>query len=239
MLTFKEMKLQVFRRENGDGMIALFADKRMDLKDDDRHNNKVAGLKYLSFFMTYEEFTGLFSGKLGSVNDIGHNVRRNGEMFTFYDLDFSTHTYGNMIVPFVVLDIPFHICSILLKRVDEMLSTCENGGERKDIDLSYEERKQWMDTYGQGKGEITIDISSSSTLEAYTERLMQGSESFYKNVEQLGNIARNTTYKSDDVGVVQLSKDWDGFYFRILTPEGKCTMNGGIVLHGDTWSIHT
>ncbi len=235
MLAFKNMHLTVYKRNNGEGMVALEAQEPREEGE---------GVKYLSFYFTLDEFNGLFTGKLGSCNDIGHNVRSmGGEVFTFYDMEFSSQSRGVMKVPFVNVNIPRYVSRVLMRVVRMTLRHCEPDGKRKRVELSHANRERWLRQYGQGTGKVEIDVTSPESAAFFTDCRTHGGETFTRCIEGLKNIARNTTYRHTDVGTVKLSKDWDGFYFKIITPRGSCTLNGGVINHGrdggHDWSTHT
>jgi len=239
MLAFKNMHLTVYKRDNGEGMVALEArEPAVEVKSSDD------GIRYLSFYMRLQEFEDLMDGKASSLTDISHNVRRMGELYTFYDLEFGApHTFGAMKAPYVNIMLPHYVTRILRRAVRMTLRHCEPGGERKSVEVSVLNRERWLRQYGQGTGKVEIDVASPEGAAFFTECRTHGGETFTRCIENLKAIARNTTYRHTDVGTVKLSKDWDGFYFRIITPRGSCSLNGGVINHGrdgeHSWSTHT
>lgn len=232
MLTFCEMHLTVFRRESGEEMVAFNASKPTVPED--------GGLSYLSFYMTGEEFTGLLTGKINAVNDLGHNVRRSGELYTFFDLDFPSRSAGVMKVPYANVQIAHYTARILVRAVRLAWRKAEPGGERIRIELPYHVRGRWALRYGQGTGKVEVDHGDRAF---YDECGAIGGESFERCMANLRAIAQNQTYRATDTAKVVLRKDWDGFYFRILSPRGQCVLNGGVINHGrdgaPSWSTHT
>ena len=258
MLTFKDMRLEVYRRANGEGMVALLAenptvgteaDEADRLAwDEGRYGCNTAGIRYLSFYFTHEEFTGLLTGKLSGCNDCSHNVRAFGELLTFYDLEFSRETRGRVTVPFVNLHIPHYVGKFLVRAVQHTLAKCVPDGDRITFSIPWATRERWMRLYGQGTGSVVLDVVDGypkidAVRDFYAECEQKGGETFARCVENLKAIGLNSTYRHTDTATVKLSKDLDGWYFRILRPDGRCTLNGGVVNHGrdgkHDWSTHT
>ena len=236
MLTFKHFKFTVYKRENGEGMVVLDA-------HNDRDEPRREGINYLSFYFTHKEFTDLFEGRTSSCNDCGHNVRRVSEIFTFYDMDFPSAPSGVMHIPFVNLTIPAHVQGILLRVVKARLRACQPGGERLDVVLPMAARERWLRRYGQGRGRVELNIPEGHKIFFDACATNDTSGTFARCMDTLNRIAANATWRWTDVATVQLTKDWDGFYFRILRPDGRCTLNGGVINHGrdgkHDWSTHT
>jgi hypothetical protein len=234
MITFKRMSLEVYKRANGEGMIALHASEPLVGTE---------GIRYLSFYFTHEEFSGVLVGRLSGCSDCSHNLRRFGELYTFYDMEFSRHVRGVMHVPFVNVSIPRYVAKILDRVVRMALRGCEPDGGRITVELSFATRERWMRQYGQGTGKVNVDVSDEKSAAFFTEMCTHGGETFARCIENLKDIARNTTYRHTDVGTVKLFKDYDGFYFCIITPRGSQGLNGGVINHGRDgkydWSTHT
>jgi len=249
MLTFRDMRLTVYKRDSGLGMVALEA--RDPTVGNPESPTSEAGIRCLSFYFTLSEFEGLLRGRLSGCNDLGHNVRRIGECYTFYDMEFSTKARGVMHVPFVNLQIPHHVGLILLRAVCMVLRHCKPEGNgnydpRREIVLSYATRDRWMRVYGQGTGEARLEFRSQDAADLYDFCLDKGGKPFKERIEQLLQIAKNGTWKRGEVGTVTLCgalHDPSGFDFGIYLPNGKMSMNGGLINHsrdgGHDWSIHT
>jgi hypothetical protein len=246
MTEFKFMYLSAYTTYRGRGdhrvierMVSIHA-------DDGRDAERTDGMNYVSFFMTEEEFTGVMKGEIGAVTDIGHNLRVDGERFTFFDLDlgYRHETRGIMRVPYVIMMVPYHVRKILLRAVQRTWNRCLPDGDRLRIDIPLATRERWLSKYGQGKGEVLIDlVNGEKTKEFFDECQAAGGKTFSDCIDRLVAIARNTTFKNNERGVVKLFKDWDGFYFNILGPDGHSRMNGGVINHGrdgtHDWSTHT
>lgn len=227
------------------------ASRKTDVHTDYCASKRQAGINFLSFYMAETEFNGLFTGKLGACNDIGHNLRASGEHWTFFDLEFPRETRGVAQVPYVVVNFPHYVQKILHRAVRLALCQCDRDPEperenRVVIEIPWSVRERWMRRYGNSKGQVQIDVSPSASeflRECATKAADLNDTTFVRCMEHLDAIARNTTYKSDEVGVVKLSKDMDGFYFEIYTPKGRRTLNGGVINHGRDgkvdWSLHT
>jgi hypothetical protein len=265
MIDFQNMHLSVFRSKRGknaagedviEGMVSLHARDHVD-GDAPRESEygRSLGLNYLSFYFTQKEFEDIFQQRTFSANDIGHNVRAAGEHWTFYDLEFSAKARGMLQVPFVVVEIPYIVQRILLRMVRRAWAKCVPDGDRIEIVLPMVTRQRWLKTYGCGKGEAKLKFrewedrvtTSAGEQVTKTQAFMleceaAAGEKFKERVESLLTIARNQTIKRSETAHVEISKDWDGFYFQILRPDGKRTMNGGLINHGrdgqHDWSIH-
>ena len=247
MNVFKEMHLTVYRRaadklhSDGEGMVVVNAGDPLVGDTDPKKYSSEVGIQYLSFFMTLDEFVGLMEGRISGCNDIGHNVRAFGDSFTFFDMEFSREQRGVLRVPFVTIQIPRYVRRILLRAVRSTLRKCDPDGDRLRVELPLPLRERWARQYGCGTGKVEVDVGGSGAF--FSECSAKGGETFSRSVEHLKQIALNGTARHTDLGKVHVSKDWDGFYFRIMSPSGRCTMNGGIINHGkggeQSWSLHT
>lgn len=238
MQTFREMHLEVYRRENREAMVSLHAEG-VTVGDPDARSSE-AGIHYLSFYFTHREFTGVMRGELSGCNDIGHNLRACGEMLTFFDMDFPSSARGVMRVPYVNLHVPFHVRRILLRAVNMTLRRCEPGGERLRVGIPFDLRGRWSKQYGQGTGRVEWDVHGK---EFFDECQRDGGATFKRCMDSLHAVGRNGTFRHTDVARVCLSKDADGFYFRVFDAKGNCRLNGGVINHGrdgaHEWSTHT
>lgn len=254
MKNFQEMHLTVYRRgvtnahPEGEGMVAWYAHGPLVGDTDERKYASEVGLQSLSFFMTLDEFEGLMDGRLTGCNDIGHNVRACGDAFTFFDMEFPHDARGVLRVPYVTLSVPYYVRRLLKRVVRMTLRRCAPDGDRLTVKLSPDNRERWARQYGPGTGEVAIDVvdrTEDGLCRAFWEACgTLGGETWERSVDQLRRIAQNGTARHTDVGTVRISKDWDGFYFQILDPSGRRTMNGGLINHGrdgaaPSWSLHT
>ena len=246
MRAFRHMHLEVFRHEKGDGMVALYA---RDPTIGDFYTPMTIGYPYkdtglsgLSIYFSEEEFFGLLDGKIHAHNDCAHNVRRFCELYTFFDMEYSAKNSGVMQVPFVNMQIPHYVARILKRAVKATLKRCEPGGERLQVDLPWATRDRWMRHYGQATGKVAIEVDERCR-DAFDTAVAAHDESFDRCIDNLQRIAKNGTYRHTETGTVKLFHDHAGFYFCILAPDGRRTLNGGVINHGrdgkQDWSTHT
>jgi hypothetical protein len=206
------------------------------------------GLNSVWFCFTAEEFYRVMRESTGTCSDIGHNVRRSGECFTFFDLDFSAQRQGIMHVPFVNVQISYQVCAILARAVRLAFRRVNSPGDSVKIDIPLPLRERWAREYGRGKGSADLDMTpETAAFLAECESAPAPDEEWRtvrSNVDRLIQIAKNNTYRRADRARVRLAKDWDGFYFRIVRPDGSTVLNGGLVNHtrdggSPSWSTHT
>lgn len=207
-----------------------------------------AGLRYISFYFTRQEFTDIVMGRSSSACDIGHNLRAFGDMWTFFDLDFPSKAEGVMQVPYVNLMVPKQAQLIMLKAAKRVWAGLKKNppenrydAPRVSITLSQSWRDRMMRLYGVGKGKVQLDLRGVSELQL--EKECQ-TESFKHAFERVKTIAQNSTRAYFQTATLYISKDREDYYWIARNPKGFTIMNGGIVNHskdGDApdWSCHT
>jgi len=201
---------------------------------------KDSDLYSISFFFTKEEFKKFASGSWSTFIDITYHCQSIGDMALFFSINVPRETYGTMNVPFYSLQFPVFARRIILRAAEKIWA--KNSTDREKIVVDDERSARWVKQYGDGKGEVEVDIVSPETSQLYNEIKDKGGE-FNDRMERLQTIAKNGTIAFFQTGKVRLMKDWDGFTFDIISPKGKSTMFGGLVNHGRDgkfdWSIHT
>lgn len=240
MLTFRELSLEVHRRDTGEGIVAIYS--RGPLVGDPDAYSCEAGIRGLSFYCTEADFVALLTGKVDSLSDGYHGVRRFVESYTFFDMEFPRESRGVLPLPYVRLEIPNAVARVLVRAVRMTLRRCVPNGDRLRVEIPFETRERWVRQYGQGTGEVRFEIPEDQQAR-YRECAATGGPSFKNCIENLERIALNNTWRHTDVSTVYLSKDRNGWYFCIYSPKGARRMNGGVINHGSDgnqdWSTHT
>lgn len=201
-------------------------------------------LSYISFYFTHDEFREFANGR-ESFSDIAHNLRTYGEHCMFFDLPDFVSTHGVAQLPYIRLTIPYFIRNVLLRWAERRWkddASRDYYKPREEILITPERASRWLKLYGQAKGNVRLDMDDL-TRNFLEEKLSEPNSNLRENIDRLVSIARNSTYKFYQTGIVRLSKDWNGFFFNILTPRGLSSLNGGVINHGTKdeprWSIHT
>lgn len=241
MITFRELSLEVHKRDTGEGVVAIYS--RDPLVGDPHAYSSEAGISGLSFYCTEADFVGLLTGKIDSLTDGYHGVRRFCEDYTFINMEFPRESRGVAKVPFVRLNIPHQVARVLVRAVRMTLKGCVPDADRKKIEIPLATRERWMRQYGQATGKVRFEIPEDQHA-YYTRCAVTGGESFANCIDNLERYACNSTWRHTDTSVVRLSKDRNGWYFCIFTPKGNRTLNGGVINHGaaegdQNWSTHT
>jgi len=201
------------------------------------------GLEYINFVFTYEEFVGFFGGKIGAVVDLSHNCKRIGELVMFYDMSFPNENQGLLSVPFANITIPYFVQKMLVKFAEKYHNklSADYDHNTKEIELPLNVRNNLLSKYGQAKGKFVIECVLPEIEEKFNQ--VKDNENFNKALDNLKRIALNGTYSCYETGKVKLFHDFAGFYFKILDPYDRLTMNGGLINHGkdgkNDWSVHT
>jgi len=174
-----------------------------------------------------------------------------GDHWTFYDLDsFPREDTGVLSVPYVRIELPGTFMKAVLRLAERTwrmlrLNMPEENYNRPRVELTLtaERMQRVCQFFGRGKGSVEIDMSDE-TREYLGQRIRE-SDKLVRKIDQVADIARNTTRGRHQTARLSLRKDWDGFDWGAYSPgsNGRCVMNGGIVDHGPKgspdWSIHT
>lgn len=238
------------------------------MSKDAREEEESKGLYNISFYMTREEFTAIVEGRSESVTDITHNLRAVGELWTFYDLDFSTKNAGLMRVPFVNVSFPEFCQRVILKAARQIWKASKEHFEgfkasypkglsyeqtdiiqaRHEIKLSQTRRDNWDRLYGCGKGNVEV-IADEKTLDSIhndTTESYEGERNFADMFGRLRTIALNNTNAFFQTAKLRIYKEYGGksYGWAAYRPNGNCTLNGGLVDYSreegkHDWSIHT
>jgi hypothetical protein len=251
MNTIKSFKFSMWSDKRGYDMCCIEA-RNSSLRSSDLsvRDESETGLRYISFYMTREEFYSLVRGKSSSANDIGHNVRAYGDSWTFYDLDFPRATSGVMSVPFVRIDFPRFVQELLLTIATKAWSLYKqafaNGMEEYDmqracIEFDQKTCDRFVRLYGSGKGKVVLNMSDE-TRENFNKDMENAQ--FRDRVEHLKRIALNSTRGFFDCASVRINGGDGDYYWVAGDPSGRTILNGGLILHSrdsanPEWSIHT
>lgn len=200
------------------------------------------GLRYISFYMTAEEFESVCNYGPVMISDVGHKLECFGDGVMFFDMERPTDTCGQGSFRYYNATFPVFIRKMLLRVARRVWKNGPQDETRTVLNIDPVRFVRWNKLYscGSGRVELLQDDISRNYLE---ERLSENKTNLRENVDRLLLIAKNGTNRFWQTGKVRLSKDWDGFNFNILTPKGKSSLHGGVVDHGKNgkpaWSIHT
>lgn len=213
-----------------------------------RRADDAPGLRRVWFILSDAELEALVRGKQIEFGDGFHRLSVWGDCSTFYDLEWPREDAGSMAVPYLRLDIPrplwryfARVARFIWREQQRAIASGADPYRRPhrvefDVDLALVER--FTRRYGVGRGEVDCRFSDKLREE------MSKRPALVERVEYVKRIARNSTRSIYHRARLDVSDDGSGFYWRALTPRGRCIMNGGIVNHardksGDDWSIHT
>jgi len=201
-----------------------------------------AGLTYLWFVMSREEFLGLTSGRMTAAVDCSHHVHALGDTWRFYDLDFPSADAGSFQVKYYNLTFPRFLQRMLVKvarKVWAYKRATENS-DKQLLEISPARMAKYVRLYGTGSGQVKLD-ATPETL-AQVEKFSEDPK-FVERLEYLKRIARNSTQTFWQTATLYLSADRhddSGLYWTAVRPEGRSIMNGGLVKHRDgEWGVHT
>lgn len=202
---------------------------------------KDSELYSIYFIFSEEEFNRFVRGSWETFVDGFHNCKSVGDLAMFYDINLpKRNAYGIMNVPYYSLQFPTFARKITLRAANKIWA--KNSIERETINVSQERAARWVKQYGQGKGEVELELSNERVVEDYKKAYTAGGN-FQENIDRLKQIAQNGTNAFFQKGKVRLMYDSAGFLFDIVSPKGKATMFGGLINHGRDgnvdWSIHT
>lgn len=198
------------------------------------------GVNYISFLLIGDEWFELFQHG-GTFSD-GYNLLRTfGESWTFYRLDqVPRESSGAMSVPFTRITMPRDIRTRIADDIkDELIAFDAQApnkyGDKDALTIDYSGKlEEWSTEHGQGKGSIEIDADSETRDKLGS---LAGEETFDRCWTTIENLAKNTTHKRSDVGVIQVYRDHGGFFWR------AGGLHGGLINHGSDsepdWSVHT
>ncbi len=189
------------------------------------------------------------------VRDIYRHVAQEGDRWVIYDVSnifCAREVAGKATVNFCILQFPYFAQKVLLKYVDKLvhqLLTLPEEQRREGLILTLDQtrRERWCRLYGQGKGQLQERLEP--VVEEHLARCLQeeqdvGGKSLEFALESLRAMARNSTHTFFETAVLQLWRDYDGFYFEAYRPNSTRIMNGGVIKHKNndgsfTWSVHT
>lgn len=199
------------------------------------------GLRYLTFYMTAGEFETICDYGNIMVSDLAHKLEAYHDVLKFYDMEWPSEKSGSTQVKFYNADFPVFTRKMLLKIAKRVWFNGPQDGTRTELCINPKRFERWSKLYSQASGNVKL-VMDDVSKNYFEERLSEPDNNLRENVDRLLTIAKNGTRRFWHTGKVLLSKDWDGFYFRIIGPNGNCTLNGGVVDHGEKgskWSIHT
>lgn len=193
----------------------------------------------VSFYWTRADFERVVASTPISVDGY-HVCKHDGELWTFLDWEMPRESSGRREVPFRVVTMPYRVQKILLRLARwhfHHLDRAPKGSEH-EVEISLNQRKRLIERYGQAKGSVKVEEHEVTAVER-----AQKDAQLRERLDQLERIARNTTWSKWETATVHLYRDSAGYYFNILTPSGRRSMNGGVINHGTDdkpdWSIHT
>lgn len=200
---------------------------------------------YIWFVMMEKELEEFAQSRFQSTFVDGyHRMDSYGDNVFFYDFECPMVPEGKKTISYISLYLPVFARKILLRAAKRAWKLHrEHKMEEKFIfHISIDKLNKWAKNYRPGSGQVKINMRSNETQNLFDS--YQNQPSFHDMVERLQVIGKNGTSAYWEEGVVDLSKDLDGFFFVIRNPRGRETMHGGLVNHkpnsneGD-WSLHT
>ncbi len=248
MNAYKNVSLSVWRGDCGkkSPMVTLNASNPYDENAEINYRpyDENAEINYNVWFVfTWDEFIAVTSGYSGFYADGYHKLETFGESWTFFDTDnipmapngIAKLRYQRVTMPDRVCDKLRVLASMALVAYDATPEHEYRSKDRVTVDLS-ECLPQWLDEYGQGKGNVFLDCNQT-TAEFIDECSSHGGN-FDAMLDRVKQLARNTTRAKSDTASVQISKDWDGFFWSVPS-----SLHGGLINHGDKdspdWGLHT
>lgn len=206
----------------------------------DSPKEETKGLNSIWFVLTLEEWTTVLRGDHKAYSDGYHKLDVMGDLWTFFDFELPMQSAGVKEVRYLRAEMPRRARETLMLATAVGFRKYDNQepskwGYKKKVTLDLAPYvKEWSERYGQGKGSVYVECSEDAALRLSE---VDGKGNFNDMFDRVKQIARNTTHSVDEVGVVRLYKDMDGFFWR------AGGMHGGLVNHGTEeepyWSIHT
>ena len=203
------------------------------------------GMSNISFYFTDEEMKTFAETAIGTLHDISYRADILIDSVTFYHFEAPYNKSGRMSVPYYSARFPMFARKVLLRMAKRIWKNGPQDETRTEVHIDPAKFAKWDRLFTQGTGTSSLDMDDRSR-QFFEECLVKDNGSFKESVDRLLVIAKNTTYNFLQHGTVKLSKDWDGFFFVILAPNGRQTMHGGVINHGSrdendppSWSTHT
>jgi hypothetical protein len=173
----------------------------------------------------------------GMFCDISHKLETGWGSWLFFNMDPPRDDSGEVQIKFVRYHMPDSACDELLAIVldafeayDTQLPNRWGELDRLELDLSLD-LEVW-NTWGCGTGSVRVE-GSPEILDRLKLDCAK-SVSCAEMMDRLKTIARNTTHKPSDIGVLCMGYDFAGYGFS------TGGLVGGLINHGEAgWSIHT
>lgn len=235
----KKFSIEIDRRSSQDGTPLLRVWLYAEL-----HEN-ASGQRHLSFLFAGDEWYQAFRGLKSTFQDVAHVVTTFGEDWTFFDIPYPRENAGIVPLPYVRLKFPRYACKEIHTRIDAAIGDYDaqapnEWGDRPKVRLNFDDRLEAWGREGIGTGTVKY--------EAYDETLAliekyRGEETFDRCINTIESIARNTTHRPSDVGIVKIGAYGvtDGCTKEFGWNAGSLV--GAIINHGSEdepdWSCHT
>lgn len=212
-----------------------------------QRDESAAGLRGVWFVLDRSEIDAIVRGTQTQFEDGYHRLSILDNECTFYDFEFPSRDAGMLQVPYFRLEIPralwryFARIARFVWREQRAAIASGAGYDRPyrievPIELALIERFQRR--YHRGAGSVDVRLSERCAADAAKR------DGLKERVDQVTNIARNSTRNVYQTACVIVSNDLDGYFWNALAPSGRSVMHGGIINHArdgeaDRWSIHT
>lgn len=226
MLTFKTMRFEVLES----GSVYMQCTDAADGGSSSRH-----------FMWSAQEWPQLLAAQGVGPGDPGGRVFVDGYhicdatwpgVLKFIDTDEipAGQSAGKAQMRFYVMQIPDEALRYIAARLAAVRS----------YDVTVEERERWDRLFGQGKGKVVTWIDPR--IEARFQRDVTA-PSLQRCLEHWTRVASNTTYRYDQNATLRITRDGEGYFVEVITPQSTRSMHGGWVNHGSedapSWSSHT
>jgi hypothetical protein len=202
--------------------------------------------KRLYFMFTADELREALAGERTCVTDLMHVCKIDmGSLWMFFDTPCPAPSHGEFTTTYHRFEFTRDLRDELRAAIEQserawMRQPERSYGGRDDIDLDLSHRLPEWRTWHQGAGQAEFDTGGDALTADKLAYWRDRDEEFARCAERLLQIARNRTWKPEDVAVCKVR--WHDYAGEFSFFVGG--MSGGIINHGKNadkpdWSIHT
>lgn len=150
------------------------------------------------------------------------------------------------------MTLPIEVGRIIADKIEQMTREIGDGHEAV-WEVSKEERAHWLGMYGIGKGSVRITFSNDDVKRKFEAKLAEyaavtdpiksdaetdaqrAKRTWERSLASLKAVAKSSTTKATDVGILRIGPDWAGFTFS------AGGLYGGLIYHkaSGEWAVHT
>lgn len=202
-----------------------------------------SGLGHVSFLFLAEEWRAACEDG-GDFSDVAHRLRAWGEDWVFFDLPDFRGAGGVAACRWARVKLPRDVRARLVADVAAAVERYDaqpvgEYGDKPEIRLDYTaDLESWESEFGQGTGRVELHPNTNAaTRDMIGALCTEASESWVRSWDTIQRLARNTTHRRADVGIVAIYRESDR---ALMWTAGG--MHGGIINHGadaPDWSVHT